>query len=117
MSFKFIANTNTFLTAADAETLTEIDLGGVFKGQTKKSSFQLGNTGATTATFTCVVSGVESGVRDNVSYSLDNVTWSSIAVISGVAPNGVTPLITVRYTPDSNDFTTSGTFLIDVAEA
>lgn len=117
MSFKFIANTNTTLTAADADTLTSIDMGAALKGQTKKSSFQLGNTGSSDTTFTCVVSGVESGIRSNVAYSLDGNTWSSSVAISGVAANDITNLIHVKYTPDADDFTSSGAFLINVVES
>lgn len=116
MSFKYIAGNNTTLTAADADTLTSIDLGGIFKGQTKKSSFQIGNTGSGTTNFQCQVSGVESDVRANVNYSLDGETWATTATISGVEPNAISQVVQVRYTPDSDDVTTSGTFLIYVVE-
>lgn len=77
----------------------------------------IGNTGASAATFTVQVSGLTSGIRDNVTYSLDNNTWQSEVAVSGVAANEISQLIHVRYTPDADDFTTSGTFLIHVAES
>lgn len=117
MSFKYIVNTNTAITAADATTISEIDFKGVFKGQTRQSSFQLGNTGSALATFTVSAAGGESDVTDNVSFSTDGTTWPPNVSISGIAANEITPLIHVRYTPDVNDYTSSGTFLINVVES
>lgn len=117
MSFKFITSANTALQANEADLLTDIDLEGIFKGQTKFSGFHIGNTGAASATYTFSIDGGESEITDNAFLSLDNRTWQTTVAVSGLKPNGVSELIKVKYTPDVDDYTTDGTFLIDVVES
>lgn len=117
MSFKFIEELDIALSAGDATEEDELDMGGIFIGQTKQVAFKLGNTGASETIFTITASGQNPTIVDDVEFSSDQGgTWETSATVSGIAPNAVTERILCRYTPGEEEITASGTFLIRVDE-
>lgn len=119
MSFKFIDEDNTFLTAADADEITDDDLtmSGVFINEEYHQAFVIGNTGSNEAVYNISTSGVNASINDDVEYSVDNgITWDTTATVSGVPPNGVSERIRIKYTPAEGEYLGVGSFLLKVNE-
>ena len=121
MSFNWIDGGFTGFTALDASPLLaddDLEISGIFIGETEEINFRLGNTGASETTFDISVSGVNSTINDDVEFSIDNgLSWATSASISGVQPNDCTDLIRCRYTPAEGEITGVGSFLIRVDES
>lgn len=120
MSFNWIDNGDTGFTALGATTISDDDLeiSGIFVGETEEVSFRLGNLGSSTTTFDISASGVNSTIIDDVEFSYDNgLSWDTTAHVSGVRPNECTDLIRCRYTPAEGEITGVGSFLIRVDES
>lgn len=117
MSFKFVTDTDTALTALDAELVTEITTTGIFVGQEVRKTFKIGNLNATETDFAITTSGVNSSVNDDVDFSVDGgVTFQTTVTTSGIQPNEVSDPIIVRYTSQEGDVIGVGSFLIRVDE-
>lgn len=117
MTIKFVDKTDIHFTAGEATTVAGLDLGPVFSGDTKYSSFRIGNTGASAIDLSISVSGVNSSINNDVTFSLDGESYSSTVNVSGVMPNEITDLIRVKYASQEGDVVGEGTFLIRVDES
>ena len=115
-NFKFISEDFTGYTAADATTLDSFDLGALFKNSDNEFRFRLGNIGSSTFDFQLGVSGVNTDITDGVTFSEDGDTFTSTIVVSGLIPNGVSDLLHCKLALDSDNYTTSGTFILRVDE-
>jgi hypothetical protein len=113
--FAFVDVENTQIRAKEASTVTGINLNGIFTAEYTKQ-FSLGNTGTEEENYIISSSGVNASVLDDVTYSTDNVTFTSTLVVSGVQPNEISKIITVKYKPVEGDVHGFGSFMIRVDE-
>ena len=117
MSYKFISDEYTGFTSADADTLEELNVSGVFIGHEKRVGFRIGNTGTQVAEYTAFASGLNATIIDDVEFSSDNgTTFSTTATVSGIRPNEVSDRIVCKYTPAEGEYLGIGSFLIHVDE-
>lgn len=116
MSFKFVLGSQSVTTSSEATGSTSKDLEGIFIGQSKTNVMQIANTGSSTATYTISVSGVNTDIKTSTEVSLDNVTYATTVVASGVAAGRLSDAIYYKVTPAAGSIVGSGTVYIRADE-
>jgi hypothetical protein len=114
--FKFIASSDTSLSSEDAETITELDFGGLLYNQIKKLSFAIANTRTSPCDFNITITSNEQIVPNAVEVSLDNISYYNSITIEGVKPNSITNPIYVKFDVNMLDVLGPGTFLLNVEQ-
>jgi hypothetical protein len=116
VNFKFISASDTSLSANDAESLTNLDYGGLLYNQIKKLLFRIGNTEEVPSTFVISTISNEDLVPNAVKLSIDNITYSDTLTIENVSPNYITDIIYTKFDVNALDVLGPGTFLIHVEQ-
>lgn len=114
--FKFVAGTDTSLSAEDAEAITDLDFAGMLYNQVKKKIFRIGNLDTYPSTFIISVISADETVLPAVSLSKDNITFSDTITIGNVLPNTITDPLYVKFDVNEIDVLGPGTFLISVEQ-
>ncbi len=117
MSFKFVPDTDTSLTALDASTVDRLSISGMFVGDEKRVQFRIGNLNASDTDFKTSATGNNSSIIDDVDFSVDQgATFTTTATASGIRPNQVSDPIIARYRSQPGDVVGIGSYLITIDE-
>ena len=114
LDFKFVPAGDTSLSAADAETLTELNFLGLLFNQTKKLLFRIGNTDSVKSTFDISVTSKNTDLLNAISLSYDDITYSNALTIQNVESNTITECIYIKFDSNIVNYLGAGTFLINV---
>jgi len=114
--FKFVAGTDTSLSAEDAESITDLDFAGMLYNQIKKKIFRIGNLDTYPSTFILSAISADEKVLSAISLSTDNITYSDTITIGNVPPNTITDPLYIKFDVNEIDILGPGTFLVSVEQ-
>lgn len=114
--FIFISKSDTSLSAADAEEISNINFGGLLFNQIKKEIFKIGNVSDYISRFELFAYSADQDVSSAVSLSKDNITYSSTIVFEEILPNQITDNIYIKFDVNQLEELGIGTFLIRVEQ-
>lgn len=112
---KIIQRDYTGFTAADAEGIGSLDLGGIFYTQIKTLVFRIGNTYTQPQTFRVSASGTNTEMISAAEFSSNGREYDSYTIVSGVNTNQVSPPVFCRLNCPVGMTNGSGVFLIQVS--
>lgn len=95
-TLKFIAASDTSLTAIDAQPINELDFGALLYVETKELAFKLGNLGDAPKDMIVSITSNNQTLRDNFTVSTDDVNYYNSVTVRNIGPNEVSDPIWVR---------------------
>lgn len=116
MSFKFVLGQQVVTAASEATGATTKDVGGLFMGQGIINTLHIANTGSSTADYTVAASGVNTTIVTATSFSLDNISYTSSVMVSGVTAGTLSEIIFYKIAPAQGDVVGSGTVFLRADE-
>jgi len=116
VSFRFIPDYYTGMTALDAQPMSGLNFGPLLHGQIKYLRFRLGNESLVTTHFTIRTVSTNPGVTEMVGLSPDNVLYTPSVTIESVPGNGVTDVVWLKITTSADAFLGEGNFQIEVEQ-
>jgi hypothetical protein len=116
LSFRFVADTYTGLSALDAAAMNQLDFGPLLHGQTKTLRFRLGNDSPMTTHFLIQAVSENAGVADWVTFSPNNILYTPFIIVESVPGNGLTDVVWCRIHVATDAAVGVGNVLIEVEQ-
>lgn len=115
VAFRFIPETYTGLTSADAVRLSGLEFGPLLHGQEKILRFRIGNDSAMTTHF--LIGAVGSNpVTDMITFSPNGYAYASTILVESIPGNGVSDVVYMKMRVGADAFVSEGSVLVQVVQ-